>query len=180
LVAVALAATDIYLVQSYDARSNASALRLGELDNFHWHARSLRLVALALLDAGLAGLLFLSSTNRLFGRPPSRAARLHEANRAVAIVRSKLAALGIMRNTSVRDDALRAQSAAYWSHEVRLMGEVMEEREVVEGINDAIGSGRINVQAIQKDAEEYAAGVLGVHMEVAEEAPQEAPVTVVG
>ncbi|KAH6666481.1 hypothetical protein F5X68DRAFT_195135 [Plectosphaerella plurivora] len=179
IAAIALAAVDVYLVQSYDARSNFSALRLAELDAFHWRARSLRLVALAILDAGLAGLLFVSSTNRLFGLPPSRAARLHEANRAIAIVRSKLAALGIVRNTSARDDALRSQSAAYWSHEVRLMGEVMEEREVVEGINDAIGSGRLNIELIQQDAEAYASGVLGAHLDVEEPAPQP-PVTMVG
>ncbi|KAF3361137.1 Dolichyl pyrophosphate Glc1Man9GlcNAc2 alpha-1,3-glucosyltransferase [Verticillium dahliae VDG1] len=62
--------------------------------------------------------------------------------------------------------------SGYWAHEVRIMGEVMEEREVVEGVNDAIGSGRVDIERIERDAEEYARSVL--------QAEEEAPVTMVG
>jgi hypothetical protein len=39
------------------------------------------------------------------------------------------------------------------------MGEVMEEREVVEGVNDAL-SNRIDVSSITRDADGYAQNVL--------------------
>ncbi|KAM0330473.1 hypothetical protein ACHAQA_003417 [Verticillium albo-atrum] len=172
IAALALASADLYLVTAYNPRPNAAALRLGEIDTFHWTARSVRLVALAILDLAFAGVLYLASTNRAFATPPAAAARLERANRALATVRSKMSALGIVRNAGVRDEGLRTRQAAYWSHEVRLMGEVMEEREVVEGVNDAIGSGRVDVERIERDAEEYARSVLQVE--------EEAPVTMVG
>lgn len=39
------------------------------------------------------------------------------------------------------------------------MREVMEERDVVEGVNDAL-SNRINIDTVNKDAETYTNGVL--------------------
>ncbi|KAM0538060.1 hypothetical protein ACHAO2_005104 [Verticillium nonalfalfae] len=172
VAATALAALDVYLVTAYNPRPNAAALRLGEIDTFHWTARSLRLVALAALDLALAAALYLSSTNRAFAAPPPAAARLERVNRALATVRSKMTAFGIVRNAGVRDEGLRSRQSGYWAHEVRIMGEVMEEREVVEGVNDAIGSGRVDIERIERDAEEYARSVL--------QAEEEAPVTMVG
>ncbi|KAM0276276.1 hypothetical protein ACHAQH_006906 [Verticillium albo-atrum] len=172
VTALALASLDLYLVTAYNPRPNAAALRLGEIDTFHWTARSMRLIALAALDLALAGALYLSSTNRAFAAPPPAAARLERSNRALATVRSKMSALGIVRNAGVRDDGLRNRQARYWAHEVQIMGEVMEEREVVEGVNEAIGSGRVDIERIERDAEEYARSVLQFE--------EEAPVTMVG
>jgi hypothetical protein len=81
------------------------------------------------------------------------------ANRALQNVKSKLNALGIVKNTTIRDEDLRSRGQAYWLHEVRLMREVMEEREVIEGVNDAL-SNRVNIQAVTRDAETYAESVL--------------------
>ncbi|KAG7100399.1 hypothetical protein HYQ44_019751 [Verticillium longisporum] len=172
VASAALAALDVYLVTAYNPRPNAAALRLGDIDTFHWTARSLRLVALAALDLALAAALYLSSTNRAFAAPPPAAARLERVNRALATVRSKMTAFGIVRNAGVRDEGLRSRQSGYWAHEVRIMGEVMEEREVVEGVNDAIGSGRVDIERIERDAEEYARSVL--------QAEEEAPVSMVG
>jgi len=137
-----LGALEVYLVSSYNYQLNSRALRLHQLDMFFWDMRTYRYVALAVLNAGLAYVLFLSSTNRAFGT-----------------ARAKLNALGIIRNTTVRDDELRTRVQHYWAHEVRLMGEVMEEREVVEGVNDAL-SNRIKIEDISRDAEMYAQSVL--------------------
>ncbi|KAK5989336.1 hypothetical protein PT974_10851 [Cladobotryum mycophilum] len=145
-----LAALELYLVSSYNHQANARALRLNEIDFFYWSMRNYRLVAIAALDASLAWVLWLSSTNRAFAQLPSP---------RNASNMSKLNALGIVKNTAMRDENLRSRNQAYWQHEVRLMGEVMEEREVIEGVNDAL-SNRIDIQSITKDAEQYAENVL--------------------
>ncbi|KAH6897430.1 hypothetical protein B0T10DRAFT_557247 [Thelonectria olida] len=154
-----LAGLDVWLVSSYNYQANARALRLPNIDFFFWNHRVYRLLAFAILDASLGFVLFLSSTNRAFVKPPSTAQRVDSANRALALVRSKLSALGIVKNTALRDEDLRSRSQAYWAHEVRLMSEVMEERDVIEGVNDALGN-RIDIQSITRDAEAYAQNVL--------------------
>lgn len=159
IAAGCLALLDIYLVNSYNPQVNARATRLRDIDFFFWSMRTYRLLALATLDAGLGCLLFLSSTNRAFVQLPSTAERIEGVNRGLMAVKSKLSALGIVKNTALRDEELRQRSQAYWTHEVRLMSEVMEEREVIEGVNDAL-SNRINIQEITRDANAYAENVV--------------------
>lgn len=67
--------------------------------------------------------------------------------------------MGIINNTAMRDEELRGRSENYWTHETNLMRGAMEQREVVEGVNDAL-SARINIDAINKEAETYTEGVL--------------------
>ncbi|KAK1243219.1 hypothetical protein MKX07_003847 [Trichoderma sp. CBMAI-0711] len=154
-----LAAIEIYLVHSYNYQANARALRLHEIDFFYWTMRNYRFVALAALDAAVAYVLYLSATNRAFVHPPSPAERIEQVNRALVAARSKVNAVGIVKNTIMRDEDLRSRSQAYWQHEVRIMGEVMEEREVIDGVNDAL-SNRIDIQNITRDAETYTHNVL--------------------
>lgn len=159
LAAIALAAADVYLVSTYPYQSNARALRLDEIDFFFWSARARRYVCLALLDGALAWALYLSSTNRAFVVPPMAAERVEGAIRTLGTARSKLNAVGIVKNTAIRDEELRARTQAYWAHEGLVMRDIMEEREVVEGVNDALAN-RIDIGSIEKDAETYAANVL--------------------
>ncbi|KAI5457361.1 hypothetical protein BGZ63DRAFT_364975 [Mariannaea sp. PMI_226] len=159
IAAFVVAVADVWLVSSYNYQANARALRLGNIDFFYWDHRVYRLLAFAILDALLGFVLYLSSTNRAFVKEPSTAQRVETASRVLNVVRGKLSALGIVKNTALRDEDLRSRSQAYWSHEVRLMGEVMEEREVIEGVNDALGN-RIDIQSITRDAEVYAQNVL--------------------
>lgn len=157
--AALIAFTDIYLVSSYSARGNARSLRVTDLDFFFWSSRNYRHVALAALDAVLCWFIWLSATNRAFVKAPTSAERVEMVNRALRSTTSKLNAVGIIKNTAMRDEELRRASDAYWQHEVRLMGEVMEEREVIEGVNDAL-SNRINIDNVTKDADTYAGHVL--------------------
>ena len=69
-------------------------------------------------------------------------------------------AVSILRNTITRDEDLRGRSQGYWIHEGRYMGELMEERSVVEGVRNALDS-RIDMQTITADAEAYAQSVVG-------------------
>ncbi|GJC82506.1 hypothetical protein ColLi_05344 [Colletotrichum liriopes] len=158
MAAVVLAVADACLVNSYDYSANSTALRLQDLDFFYWKARTLRYVGLAALDAGIGALLFLSGTRRAFVLPPSDAERIEAGNRTLTTVKSKLSALGIVKNTTLRDEELRARSQAYWLREGQMVREAMEEREVVESVNDALEN-RINIQQVTADAEMYTEGV---------------------
>lgn len=156
LAAAGLAGVDLYLLSAYDHQANARALRLPEIDAFHWRARAYRLLALAGLDALLAFAVYLSSTNRAFAAPASAAGRAAGVAAQLASLKSKLNALGIMRNTLSRDEELRGRNAMYWAQEGSLMREVMEEREVIESVNDALENGRLDISSITRDAETYA------------------------
>ncbi|KAI9155396.1 Protein get-1 [Paramyrothecium foliicola] len=159
IAAILVAVAEIYLVSSFNHMNNARAKKRDDVEYFFWTTRIYRLVALAALDAVLGWVLYLSSTNRAFVQLPSPAERVESVNRALINVKSKVNALGIVKNTALRDEGLRTRSQTYWAHEVRLMGEVMEERDVVEGVKDAL-SNRINIQAITRDAESYAESVI--------------------
>ncbi|KAK1750029.1 hypothetical protein QBC47DRAFT_395123 [Echria macrotheca] len=159
IAAVCLAVADVYAVVSYDYQANARALRLSDLDFFYWKARVWRAVGLAALDGLLGWLMYLTATNRAFVNPPVPAERVESAVRMLAATKGRLNAAGVIKNTVIRDEELRSRGTLYWSHEVRLMRDVMEDREVIEGVNDALQN-RIDIQTITRDAEMYAESVL--------------------
>ena len=169
ILALVFAALDVYMVISYDRTQNARATRLTDVDFFFWTMRTYRGVASGLLMGTLALILYCAASGLhsspklgllgvlLFGPdpPPSPAHRITSVTRDLAGVKSRLSASAIVKNTAHRDTELRARTQAYWVREVMLVAEAMEEREVVEGINDAL-SNRIDMQLIQRDAETYA------------------------
>lgn len=159
LAAITLAAADIYLVITYPYQANARSVRLQELDFFFWTARARRYICLAGLDAILGWVIYLSSTNRAFVMPPTAAERIESVVRVLGGAKSKFSAVGIVKNTAIRDEELRARMTGYWTHEGVLMREVMEEREVLDGVNDALAN-RIDIGNIERDADMYASNVL--------------------
>ncbi|KAI0974960.1 hypothetical protein F4678DRAFT_421479 [Xylaria arbuscula] len=155
VVTAALAIINLFVVASYRHNANAHTSRVDDIDMFFWKMRTIRYLLLGVLDAGLAGVVWLTATNRFFDSPLSPAARVEAVTRRLLATKSKLSGVGIVRNTNLRDEDLRARTATYWAHEGQVMREVMEEREVVEGVNDALAN-RINIQNISRDAENYA------------------------
>ncbi|KAI0453172.1 CHD5-like protein-domain-containing protein [Xylaria acuta] len=150
---------DVWSVSTYNYGANARAARPADVDMFFWTSRSLRYIVLGVINMGIAALIYVSATNRLFAAPPDPAARVEAVTRQLLATKSRLSAVGIVKNTSLRDEDLRARTSAYWTHEGRLMREVMEDRDVVEGVNDALAN-RINIQDISRDAETYALNML--------------------
>ncbi len=157
----AVALAECYLLGTYDFKANARVIRPEDLDHFHWRMRTLRGIGICILDSALAGLVWGTSTNRIFATPPTAAERTETAVNALDSVRGRLAAAGILRNAVVRDEGLRSKAEAYWRREKEVMSEVMDEREVVEGIRNAL-SGRINLTKIEADAKKYTDGILGL------------------
>ncbi|KAK4167349.1 CHD5-like protein-domain-containing protein [Cladorrhinum sp. PSN259] len=161
--AVVLAMLDLYLVSTYNYQLNSRALRLPEIDFFYWSSRTYRYIALAFLDAAFGLLLYLSGTNRAFVTPPVPAERVERVLRALASAKGKVNAVGIVKNTVLRDEGLRGRSNAYWGHEVRLTRETMEEEEVVRGMSDALAN-RLDIKALERDAEVYTRAIFGESM----------------
>lgn len=158
--AAAVVFAEVYFMSSYNYQGNARATRLEDIDTFFWKIRVYRGIGIAALDGAIGWMLYLSSTNRAFLNPPSTAERVESSTRTLEVARSKMSAMGIVRNTINRDEELRSRSQGYWVHEGRLMSELMEEREVIEGVNNALQN-RVNLQTITADAEAYAQNVVG-------------------
>lgn len=156
---IIIAALDIYFVVTYNYMGNRRMTRLQELDFFYWKMRVWRAVGLAGLDVVLGLVMYLSSTNRAFVNQPSPAERVENVTRVLGGVKGKINALGVVKNTASRDEELRARSVAYWNHEVKLMRDVMEEREVIEGVSNALEN-RIDIETITRDANLYAESML--------------------
>lgn len=154
-----LIVSECYLYGSYDWKLNARAHRPEEYVHFFWRLRVYRGTVIALVDAIFAGLLWLSSTNRMFVVPPSAAERMETAMRTLENARGKLNAIGIVRNAAVRDESLRKRTEVYWRREGQFMGDVMDEREVVESVRNAL-SERVQVAKVEDEARKYAEGVI--------------------
>jgi hypothetical protein len=157
--AVVLAAAEIWILSTYNHQGNSRTTRIEDVDAFFWKIRIYRGVAIAALDAVIGWVMYLSSTNRAFVTPLSAPERIEGTLRHLESARSKMNATGVMRNTTARDTGLRARTQAYWVDEGRMMGEYMEDREVVEGVNNALEN-RINIETISRDAAAYAENLM--------------------
>ena len=157
--AIGVGLADVYFVCTYPNQANGVATRLQDIDMFFWKMRMYRGLALATLNSVIGYLLYLSSTNRAFVQLPSPAERVEAATRFLDTARSKIGALSALRNTITRDVALTTISRSYWVDYGRLMSEAMEDREVIEGVKNALEN-RINVTKISSDADTYIEAVL--------------------
>jgi hypothetical protein len=157
--AVILAAAEIWILSTYHHQKNARTTRLEDVDAFYWKMRIYRAVAIAAFDAIIGWVMYLSSTNRAFVTPFSPAERIDGTMKHMESARSKMNATGVMRNTIARDAGLRARTQAYWVDEGRMMAECMEDREVVEGVNNALEN-RINIDNISRDANLYSENLM--------------------
>ena len=155
---LAAAATECYLFGSYDWKANARVPRPEDYVHFYTRMRLVRGLLLAITDAVLAGALYLAGTNRMFLSPPSPAERTETALRVLEQAKGKLSAVGIVRNAVVRDEALRRRTEGYWREEGRVMGEVMAERDVVDGVRGALEQ-RVQVGRVEEEARRFADGI---------------------
>ena len=142
-----------------DWKANARVFHPSELNHFHWRMRVIRGVGLAVSDVALAALLWLTATNRILRIQPGASERLEEVTKLAESARGKLAAVGILKNAVVRDEGLSGKSREYWRKEKMVMGEVMEDGEVVERVRNAL-RGRVQVGTVEEEARRYAEGIV--------------------
>ncbi|KAL0263467.1 bifunctional chorismate synthase/riboflavin reductase [NAD(P)H] aro2 [Diplodia seriata] len=160
LLGVTLAALEVYTIGTYDHKQNATALRLNDIEPLYWRMRTLRCVGFALMDGLLGYAMYLTSTNRWLVMPPTTSERIEENTRIIESLRGKLSMLGAMKNTVARDKGLRERNAAYWVDEGQYMGEIFEDREVVDGMQNALE--RVNVEMIESQAGGMADSIVNV------------------
>ncbi|KAL4809139.1 hypothetical protein BDV18DRAFT_134018 [Aspergillus unguis] len=170
-----LAGVDLYVVFMYDpVKSGPDAVRDGVAVPPAMFQRMavLRPLALVCFDVVLAGLIYVSATNRWFFTPPSQA---DEVDKAVATslafmtgAGSKLHAASVTRNAVVRDRVLKERDDAYWQTVVDMDGQktpgvpadVWEEEEVVRAMSRAMaGQGGVDLAKLGVSAAEYVNGV---------------------
>ena len=157
-IGLGIASVEAYLFATFDWKSNARALRPEEYVLFYWRMRIFRGIAICLSDAVVAGLLYLSNTNRMFVTPASVSERMEAALKILERTRGNINAVGIVRNAIVRDEGLRRRTEGYWINEGKVMGDIMAEREVVEGVRNALES-RVQVGRVEDDARKFAEGI---------------------
>ncbi|KAI4242816.1 MAG: hypothetical protein LQ352_007168 [Teloschistes flavicans] len=160
MIGIGLAISECYLTGFGDWKANARVTRAEDLNHFHWNMRIWRGIGIGIADAALAGFLWASSTNRMFVVPPTAAERMEASLKILENARGRLGALGMVRNVVVRDDILRRQGDTYWRQEGQVLSEAMDEREVVEGVRNALGSGRISITKLEEDARRFADGIM--------------------
>jgi hypothetical protein len=147
LAGAALLVAEVAYLARYDVRRNRHAAVVAALDFAFWRVRVLRCVAVAATDAALGLALWLTASNRWLAARPSVAERVEESARAVEDALHRLQALGVLRNALVRDKGLRGVVEEYWCTEGEVMGEVVQEREVMECVNLAVE--RMDMSAVE-------------------------------
>lgn len=159
--AVALLLVDGYMLASWDPAENEKARVLTEVSFFHWSLRLYRLLAFALLDLVLAGVLYLSATNRMFVVPPTVSEKIDMATVALSNMQLKIRSANVLKNTVARDGELRAIDAAYWQDEGLVMQEAMESEEVMHSMRDAVENGRFDPEGMNRAADDFIRRVMG-------------------
>ncbi|KAL5615123.1 hypothetical protein BROUX41_005182 [Berkeleyomyces rouxiae] len=169
LVAIVLGTIDLYNVHAYNYKLNARALRLADLDMFFWRTNTVRLFGLACMNTVLTILMYLTATNRAFVQAQPAAVRVEAVNKSLSVVASKINAAGILKNTVSRNAQMRDHANTYWTSEARVTQQLMEDREVVDSVNDAVGNNRIDVSAVTRSAQLYATNILSPWLAEAEQ-----------
>ncbi|KAI9754267.1 MAG: tyrosine protein phosphatase yvh1 [Chaenotheca gracillima] len=159
LVAALLPIIDFAVLFNHNHKDNAAATSAAQLDFFHWRLSNYRHLCITIADLVLALVVYLSATNRGFVSPLSMAERTEAVTKRVEATNHKLHALGVLKNAVTRDDKLRAAHSSYWDNEGKVMGEVFEDTEVLEGVRGAVG--RVDINTITADAAKYADGFFG-------------------
>ncbi|KAK0281114.1 hypothetical protein LTR91_000293 [Friedmanniomyces endolithicus] len=159
IAGVVLGAAEVWFIANYDDKHNMRSTRVGEIDFVHWKLQVWRGLAIAAVDGVLGWVIWLQATGRAFLAPPPAAERISDHTRLLEVLLGKARGLGVLRNGTVRDGALRGKVDEYWVKEREVMKDVFEQPEVVEAQRNALR--RIDIVRIGREAEAYVDSVLG-------------------
>ncbi|CAD0108509.1 unnamed protein product [Aureobasidium uvarum] len=150
---------DVASVATYEHQRNARATTFSAVENFFWTRWWVSRLTICITDIGVALLIWASATNRAFVLPPSPAVILGSQTRVLEKSLAKFRSLGAVRNVVMRETGLRAKVGEYWRREGEIMHEVLEERDVVEAMNEVLA--KIDVDGVTRGADEFVEQVLG-------------------
>ncbi|KAL9048447.1 MAG: hypothetical protein Q9162_007723 [Coniocarpon cinnabarinum] len=154
LAVLAMAAGELYMVATFNISDNVKSTRWNELDFFHDNLRLYRLAAFMTIDMVLAGVKWLSATQRLFVQPPKTSERLMALLQASEGGSMRQGAAGAVLNAVARDRRLRGRWEEYW----RVEEELSTSRGVIEAERRAVE--RVDVRTINNRADQLANDVV--------------------
>lgn len=173
IFALSLFALDVYITNAfYDPTTPTTISRRIPLTAFqthyHWHAHLVRYLVLTASSLFSAGLIYLSSTNKLplsalFFTPvtpsPNIDSHVLSSIKALNDATAKLHATGVSRNAASRNQALRGREEVYWRAVTRSEEETWGREEVVEAVKSALeGTGAeegLDVATLSREAETW-------------------------
>jgi hypothetical protein len=171
--AFALFALDVYItITFYDPTTPSTIARRHPLTTlqtqFHWQAHLLRYIILSASSLLSAGLIYLSSTNKLplsalFFTPTPQTQNIdaHITQSIIALndATAKLHAAGISRNAIARNQGLREKEEMYWRTVERQEEEMWDREDVVEAIKNVLegtdGEEGLDVAKLNREAETW-------------------------
>ncbi len=130
-----------------------------EPEAWHWRVLTYRGIALAVIDAGLGWMIYLSATNRAFLKPVTVEERLLELGRKWEGTNSKIHALGITRNTIQEKKELGDAVLRHWEAAREVTGRALREEEEVKRYMKAVEA-RWDMRGVVAEAERYAEGLV--------------------
>jgi hypothetical protein len=164
---------DIYLTSNFTPVIDAN---MPSPTGMFWTARTIRPLAICILDTVVALLIYASATNRFVFFPsptesdPELTRRnqeqmLGQTNIALQMAQTKLCAFSVARNATVRDSALKAADDEYWRAVVAMEGPpgtggVWEDEEVQAAIARAYGDGTFDVARMGREAEAFVSNII--------------------
>ncbi|KAI9887597.1 MAG: hypothetical protein M1823_000581 [Watsoniomyces obsoletus] len=160
IAGIILGAMEIYMRLTYDLRASiAEATRtLTEPDPWHWKVLMYRGISLAMTDAGLAYMIYLSATNRAFLKPVSIDDRLEDISKKWEGVNTKIQALGITRSTIQGKGELRRTVLKHWASANEVTQNALKEEEVQRYMKTV--KARWDMRKVEMEAEGYAEGLV--------------------
>jgi hypothetical protein len=158
IAGILLMVVELWYMGTYDISVNKRAKFVQDIDSAYWRVRFLRYITFAVVDMGLALVLWATSTNRWLAKPVSIAERMETTTRTAEETLHKMRALALLANSVNRDPALRGVREEYWRTEGQVTAEMVQDEAVTEQINAVIG--RKNFSELQGRVGEVADGIL--------------------
>jgi hypothetical protein len=165
VLALTLAAAEVFLLATYDDGHNRRATRIGDTDFLHWKLLTYRGLALAAADALLGWAMWAQATGRLAllgaagDAAEAQEERLQAHAAALEALLGKARGLGVLRNAMARQPSARDRLDAYWRREAEVMRDALEQPEVLAAQRSALR--RLDLPRIQREAEGFVDGALG-------------------
>jgi hypothetical protein len=158
IAGILLMVVEAWYMGTYDISVNKRAISVQDIDSAYWRIRFLRYITFAVVDMGLAFVLWATSTNRWLAKPVSIAERIETTTRTAEETLNKMRALALLTNSVNRDPALRGVREEYWRTEGQVTAEIVQDGAVTEQINAVIS--KIDFSALEGRISEVADGIL--------------------
>jgi hypothetical protein len=158
IAGILMMVVELWYMGTYDISLNKRAVFFQDMDSAYWRVRFLRYITFALVDMGLAFVLWATSTNRWLAKSVSIAERIETTTRTAEETFNKMRALALLTNSVNRDPALRGVREEYWRTEGQVTAEVVQDEAVTEQINAAIS--KMNFSELEGRVGEVADGIL--------------------